>query len=109
MTGPTLERRHAVRIPATLAVEIRYGKGFSLHSSSDISAGGLFFDRAIPHPLGATVDLSFTLPGDTRAVRCGGQVVNVPDSTSFGMGIRFLDLTPEDEARIKSFITETGP
>lgn len=97
------ERRGAVRVPVSMAVEVRDDRGFSFHSTRDLSASGCFFDRAIPHRVGARVGLSFTLPGDTRAIRCSGEVVNVPDAKSYGMGIRFLDLGPADAARIEAF------
>lgn len=98
----SLERRHSTRANAVIAVEVRDARGFSLHSTRDLSAGGVFFDRAIPHPIGVKVQLSFQLPGESRTIRCSGEVVNVPDKKGFGMGIRFLDLAPSDAARIEA-------
>jgi uncharacterized protein (TIGR02266 family) len=103
MADSSLERRQALRAPVVLTVEVRDGRGFSLHSTRDISSGGVYFDRAIPHPVGARVDLSFTLPGDEKPIRCRGEVVNVPDKKGYGMGIRFLDLSGPDAARIDAF------
>lgn len=97
------ERRGAVRVPVSLAIEVRDERGFSFHSTRDLSSTGCFFDRAIPHRVGARVELSFTLPGESRAIRCAGEVVNVPDAKSYGMGIRFLELGPADAARIDAF------
>ena len=102
----SLERRQALRANVVIAVEVRDARGFSLHSTRDISSGGLYFDRAIPHPVGARVQLSFTLPGDTKAIRCDGEVVNVPDKKGYGMGIRFLDIAPADGARLEAFARE---
>jgi len=101
--GDSFERRKQTRVNVSLAVEVRDNRGFSLHSTRDISSGGVFFDRAIPHKVGSRVELSFTLPGDTRAIRCTGEVVNVPDAHDYGMGIRFLDLSPSDGQRIETF------
>lgn len=103
----SLERRQALRANVVIAVEVRDARGFSLHSTRDISSGGLYFDRAIPHPVGARVQLSFTLPGDTKAIRCDGEVVNVPDKKGYGMGIRFLDIAPADAEHIESFARES--
>lgn len=97
------ERRQHLRVNVSLAVEVRDERGFSFHSTRDVSASGCFFDRAIPHAVGARVGLSFTLPGDTRTIRCQGEVVNVPDTKDYGMGIRFLDLAPADAQRIDDF------
>lgn len=99
----SLERRQATRANVVIAVEVRDARGFSLHSTRDISAGGVYFDRAIPHAVGARVQLAFTLPGETRAIRCDGEVANVPDKQGYGMGIRFLNLAPADAAAIDAF------
>jgi uncharacterized protein (TIGR02266 family) len=102
----SLERRQDLRANVVIAVEVRDTRGFSLHSTRDISRGGLYFDRAIPHPVGARVQLSFTLPGEIKAIRCDGEVVNVPDKKGYGMGIRFLDIAPADAERLEAFARE---
>ena len=84
-------------------MEVRDDRGFSFHSTRDVSSTGCFFDRAIPHRVGAHVELACTLPGEDRAIRCRGEVVNVPDAKSYGMGIRFLDISPGDAARVDAF------
>lgn len=101
-----MERRKAVRVPAGFAVEIRDARGFSLFSASDVSTGGLFFDRAIPHPVGERVELLFTLPGEAEPIRCLGEVANVPDAHEFGMGVRFVDLDAASRARVDAFVRE---
>lgn len=103
----SLERRQALRANVVIAVEVRDARGFSLHSTRDLSSGGVYFDRAIPHAVGSRVQLSFTLPGDVKAIRCDGEVVNVPDKKGYGMGIRFLDLAPADATRLEAFARET--
>jgi uncharacterized protein (TIGR02266 family) len=103
MSDSSLERRRAVRANVVIPIEVRDERGFSLHSTRDISSGGVFFDRAIPHPVGEKVELSFTLPGDEKPIRCRGEVVNVPDKKGYGMGIRFLDLSGADAQRLDAF------
>lgn len=97
------ERRRSVRVFVSVPIEVRDERGFSFHSTRDLSATGCFFDRAIPHPVGARVALSFALPGDGRTVRCEGEVVNVPNKQGYGMGIRFVNLSPADGQRIEAF------
>jgi len=99
----SLERRRTTRANVVIAVEVSDARGFSLHSTRDVSAGGVFFDRAIPHSVGSRVQLSFQLPGEEKTIRCKGEVANVPDTKGYGMGIRFLDLSPADAARIDAF------
>ena len=103
----SLERRAALRANAVIPVEVRDARGFSLYSTRDISSTGLFFDRAIPFAQGVRVSLAFTLPGDMQAIRCDGEVVNVPDKKGYGMGIRFLDIAPDDAKRAEAFAIET--
>ena len=104
----SFERRKAIRLPVVIPIEVRDARGFSLHSSSDLSVGGVYFDRAIPHPVGSKVELSFSLPGTDRTIVCAGEVVNVPDAHKYGMGVHFLDLQPEDEAGLIQFISGGG-
>lgn len=101
------ERRRASRSPVAIAVEVRDAHGFSLHSTRDISRGGLYFDRAIPHPVGTRVQLSFVLPGESSPIQCDGEVVNVPDKHDYGMGIRFLDLGDAEAQLLDGFAQET--
>ena len=102
----SFERRQAFRANVVIAVEVRDAHGFSLHSTRDISSGGLYFDRAIPQSVGARVQLAFTLPGETKSIRCDGEVVNVPDKRGYGMGIQFLDISRQDAEAIESFAKE---
>ena len=103
--GDSLERRQDARVDVSIAVEIRDESGdFTLHSTKDISVSGLFFDRAIPQAVGAGVKLEFRLPGDPTPIKCDGQVVNVPDTHGYGMGISFVFLKEQDRARIEAFV-----
>lgn len=102
----SFERRQDFRANVVIAIEVRDARGFSLHSTRDLSRGGVYFDRAIPHSVGARVQLAFTLPGEAKAIRCDGEVVNVPDKQGYGMGIRFLDIAPQDAEAIEKFARE---
>lgn len=108
MSDTSLERRRSDRVPIALSVEVRDGRGFSIHASRDLSEGGVYFDRAIPHAVGTRVQLCFTLPGEGQSLRCEGEVVNVPDARSYGMGVRFLSLAAEDRARLLTFLSTSS-
>jgi len=54
------------------------------------------------------LSLSFRLPGDALTVSCAGEVVNVPDQQQLGMGVRFLDLSSDDAARLAAFTQQGG-
>ena len=100
------ERRAHPRQPVAITMELTAGGDLYFHVSANLSTGGAFFNRAIPHPVGTEVELTFQLPGpDVAPVRCRGEVVNVPEEgDGLGMGVRFLDLSEADTARVASFI-----
>ncbi len=101
----SLERRRDTRVAVAIAVEIRDGRGFSLHSTRDLSIGGVFFDRAIPHSVGSQVELSFVLPDEAgTSIRCRGEIVNVPDAHEFGMGIHFLELGSQEKLALERYV-----
>jgi uncharacterized protein (TIGR02266 family) len=104
----SFERRRAARVHVAIAIELRDARGFSLHSSKDLSTGGAFFDRAIPHAVGSIVRVSFKLPGDDVPLTCDGEVVNVPDLKEFGMGVRFSNLSESDLQRMEVFTREAN-
>jgi hypothetical protein len=56
--------------------------------------------------VGSTVGVSLRLPGEDSAIECEGEVVNVPDTASFGMGVRFLNMSADDRARLEAFTLE---
>ena len=100
------DRRAHPRQPVAITMELTAGGDLYFHVSANISTGGAFFNRAIPHPVGTEVALTFQLPGaDAAPVRCRGEVVNVPEAgDGLGMGVRFLDLGEADIVRVQGFI-----
>jgi len=96
------ERRRAERVRVSVSVEIRDQHGFSLHSVSDISRGGAFFDRSIPNAVGSKVKVTLHLPGEAP-IQCEGEVVNVPDRKNFGMGLKFFNMSEADQTRLAAF------
>ncbi|MFN7131461.1 MAG: PilZ domain-containing protein [Myxococcales bacterium] len=91
--------RHPVQIP----IQISVGREMAIHVTHDLSGKGAFFSHAIPWAVGTRVQLGIELPGQQPPIACDGEVVNVPDRTSFGMGLRFIGLSSEDERRIEQF------
>ena len=68
---------------------------------SDISVAGVFIDTNSAVPAGSHLKLTFTLP-DGHTVHTDGVVIhNQPRS---GIGVKFLNLDPEDARRIRTFI-----
>ncbi len=99
------DRRSSQRIPVEMWVEESTDRELYFQRGANISLGGIFLERTIPHTKGTIVCLQFTLPDETVPIKVRGEIVNVGESTSeLGMGIKFLDLTSLDSERIQAFI-----
>ncbi len=102
------DRREHDRVEVVIPMELTAGNDLYFHVSGNLSVGGAFFDRVIPHPVGTPVEISFSLPGEEGPpIRCRAEVVNIPeDNEGLGMGVRFLDLTDESRNRLESFFED---
>lgn len=109
MRPMTAERRRQGRVPLEMWVEEAHDDAVYFQRAGNLSAGGLFLERTIPHPVGTVVELRFTLPGDAEAIRVRGEIVNSPTTDeSFGMGLKFINLGGDVAARIERFVAEHG-
>lgn len=52
-------------------------------------------------PVGATLEVRFSLLGDERPIRCQAEVANVPGC---GMGIHFVNVASATRSRIEAFV-----
>ncbi len=106
------ERRDGPRVPLSIWVEEHAGPGVLFRRSGNLSLGGIYLEVAVPQDVGTLVDLEFQLPDDAgEAVRVHGIVVSA-DADRAGMGIRFVDLPSDIQARIVRCIgnkLETSP
>ncbi len=99
------ERRTSARIPVEMWVEESTDRELYFQRGANLSVGGIFLERTIPHARGTVVSLQFTLPNDTSPIKVKGEIVNVGEaSNELGMGIKFLDLAEGDKQRIQAFI-----
>ena len=101
MTNPCHDRRKDPRIPTDLWIEAEAGDELYFHRAANLSAGGAFFDKTIPAPVGKRVALRFALPGTGHEVRCQGEIVS---AGAHEMGVKFIDLSADDLAAIQALI-----
>ena len=92
-----VDREHS-RMPYVVAVEFRSASSFLITYSLNLSRGGLFVETFQDLPLGATVALTFRIPGSGEVVLSG--VVawrREPTSTEGppGIGVEFTDITAQ--------------
>ena len=104
------ERRSSTRIPVEMWVEESTERELYFQRGANLSIGGIFLERTIPHARGTVVTLQFTLPSDTTPIKVKGEIVNVGEaSNELGMGIKFLDLDESDRERIRTFVERVSP
>jgi uncharacterized protein (TIGR02266 family) len=97
------ERRRSERIPIELWVEQVRGSELYFQRSANLSTGGLFIERTVPHPVGTLVTLQFTLPGEVDPIKVRGEIVSAQGS-ELGMGVKFIDVDPATQQRITRFV-----
>lgn len=100
----TGDRRQADRVPLELWMEEMAGDDVYFRRTGDVSEGGVFFDRAIPHALGTVVTLKFALPGDKEMVVARGRVVSAKESDGLGMRVKFISVEGDGEKRVRAYI-----
>lgn len=100
------ERRHEDRIPVQMWVEERIADGLYFQRAANLSAGGMYLENTIPHPVGTRVALQFTLPDGGPPLRVHAQIVNAAAEDTVGMGLKFVDLPAEEAERIRKFVEQ---
>jgi uncharacterized protein (TIGR02266 family) len=105
------ERRADQRVEVELDVNYRTVQEFVTAYSRNISGGGVFVRTPQPQPLNQKVLIRFTLPGIDRKFEIHGIVVwasSASSRSSFpaGMGIKFLELKPEEQQILLDFVNK---
>ena len=93
------ERRKSTRV--TIFQEMFFG-GKSSRRADDISAEGMFISTPETFMKGSVIDLKFRLLNANSPISVKGEVRFVDEGV--GMGIRFIDLRPEDRQQIENLI-----
>ncbi len=103
----TKDRRITARAPLDLWVEEEKGEELYFRRTGNISIGGIYFEQAIPHPLGTRVRVRFALPGSPEVVEVDAEIVRALDS-DVGMGMEFIGLDDEQKKQIARFVKKTA-
>jgi len=99
------DRREAERVPLELWMEEVSGEDVYFRRTGNVSVGGVFFDRAIPHAIGTMVTLKFALPGEREMVVARGEVVSTAgNNQGLGMGVKFITIEGDGEKRIRAYL-----
>ncbi|HOX45099.1 MAG TPA: TIGR02266 family protein [Myxococcota bacterium] len=104
-----LERRRHARVDAQLEVQFLFADGFFEETTDDLSMGGLFIASERVLPVGERLRLVLHVPGERPAVKALAEVMRVRAEAApgkpRGMGVRFVELTPEDQETLRAFLT----
>ena len=107
------ERRSSVRIKTDVRIYYSAFQSKLLSDYSvDLSTGGLFLTTNYPFDVVDNLTLKFTIPDpEEKAVSCKAKVAWVNNETSrrkpeypLGVGLKFVDLSPEDLLSIEAFL-----
>jgi uncharacterized protein (TIGR02266 family) len=92
-------------------VDLESDHNFYTGLTQNISAGGVFVATHQLRRIGDYIKLSFSLPGSPAPISVNTEVRWIRENSllhrfdgSTGMGVRFIDLTPEASAAIQSFL-----
>ncbi|WP_437752919.1 TIGR02266 family protein [Sorangium sp. So ce1389] len=102
----SLNRRSSERLDVTWLVDCETDDTFLYASITNISEMGIFVRTTQPLSIGTRLTLRFAPPGAGGSYVLEGTVqwINevrpLHDNPNPGMGIRFVDLTPDDRERI---------
>lgn len=104
-----VDRRSSQRVPVNWAVDCQSGDTFLYSYITNISAMGIFVYSVDPLPVGSLINLRFTPPGE-QPFELMGEVAWVNpfreggDNLNPGMGVRFVNLSPEMRERLVQLI-----
>jgi uncharacterized protein (TIGR02266 family) len=108
------ERRTSARAELEIEVGLETDHNFYTGLTQDISTGGVFVATHELRNRGEHVVLKFTLPGVATPFQVEGEVRWIREVTGFsrshenptGMGIKFLNLSPQAKMLIASFLNQ---
>jgi uncharacterized protein (TIGR02266 family) len=103
--------RKPIKVEVGLHTETNFFKGFT----EDISEGGIFICTYDIKRRGEIVEIEFNLPDENEVIRVKGEVRWIrqlnsldPDTVP-GMGLLFIDLSPDHKKMIEKFIKRREP
>jgi uncharacterized protein (TIGR02266 family) len=87
---------------ARLATQVSCNDSMMLAYSRDVSRGGMFIETREPYAIGSRISLRFNMEKESPAVVATGVVTYQVDK--LGMGVQFVDMSPEDRQRIQNYV-----
>ena len=103
-----IETRLNPRIPVNWPTDVRTRQGSIEVKTKDISVNGVFILSSAEPELDQRISILLEPPG-ARSIRVVGKMVwsdnlDIDDETVFGMGIRFIAISPEDQRYLANLV-----
>ena len=105
--------RATPRHPISILVEYKVNQKYSTAYTFNLAIGGLFLRVLDPPAIHTKIFMRFTLPNSKELISVDGEVAWKNDFKFSaarlhppGIGIKFLNLKPKDEQKIKKFLEE---
>jgi uncharacterized protein (TIGR02266 family) len=104
--------RAAERFNLEVNVDLESDHNFYTGLTQNISAGGLFIATNVIRRIGDRITLKFSFPGSDKPIEVETEVRWIRENSalqrvgdgSTGMGVRFINLSPEASAAIQNFL-----
>jgi uncharacterized protein (TIGR02266 family) len=103
--------RAAERFDLEVKVDLESDHNFYTGLTQNISSGGVFIATHHLRKIGDRITLKFTLPGSEKVLAVETEVRWIRENTALmraeggtGMGVRFINLSPEASAAINAFV-----
>lgn len=100
------DRRASPRVKCAVSVELKAeGEPNMWGKASDLSTGGCFVEMPIPLKLGTKFEIVLWISGTKLKL----QAAVASSAPGYGIGIRFIDLSPQNKELLRSFISTISP
>jgi uncharacterized protein (TIGR02266 family) len=103
--------RAAERFDIEVKVDLESDHNFYTGLTQNISSGGVFIATHHLRKIGDHITLKFTLPGSDKVLAVETEVRWIRENSALmradagtGMGVRFINLSPEASAAINTFV-----
>ncbi|MGB3562583.1 MAG: PilZ domain-containing protein [Thermoanaerobaculia bacterium] len=99
--------RPAIRIMVGMGVNLGVGKILRMAQAANVSTSGMLIRTNEDFPLGSSISLEFTLPGEQEPIKVEATVVRHtdPDREQIkGLGLKFVDIAPGPKKRLEDYL-----
>ena len=106
------DRRRSPRLDVVLKVRFQSKEDFQEALIRNISLVGVYLATDTPFDVGYQFEIEIDLPDEKGTIKGGCEVVWVNEveveDYPRGMGVQFIDLTPEDHELLEEYLDELG-